>query len=355
MFPLKAVNLLETPAKTASALRVLADPFDRHVSYLRLSLTDRCNFRCTYCFTDTAFRFRPRAEILTFEEIERIVQTFCDMGVVRLRFTGGEPTLRRDLHRLIERLAKMPTLEEGKSLKVVMTTNAFLLADMAADVAAAGVGEVNSSLDTLQEDRFQALTKSGKLSQVIAGIDAAIAAGLKVKLNTVALKGVNDDEFASLALFAWDRKLNLRFIEHMPMSGGEYYKDQQRVSAAEIRQQITAYFGLPLVPRDSKAAHGPARYWSQEGKSHRQIGIISPISENFCDTCNRVRISATGDLHPCLGYDQATSLRDLMRGGASNETLRRAISTTLAGKKARHDFQVNGQGGPRKSMISMGG
>lgn len=352
-------------------LAPLADGFSRRISYLRVSLTDRCNYRCTYCMPGEGMVFRPRQEILTFEEIERLVRIFAGMGVRRVRLTGGEPTVRTDVVELVGRIAAIDGIDA-----VVMTSNGHRMPELAAPLARAGLRGVNISIDSLDPERFRALTRRGDVGRVIAGIDAARAAGLSVKLNIVALKGQNDAEVAALCAFAWERGVVPRFIEHMPMSDGQLYAVDQQLTAAEIRQAVEAHFGLPLVPDGpAEAATGPARYWrlseplaepSSDALSGgdgaqaaaaavRKVGIISAMSEHFCDTCNRLRLSAVGDLHACLGYDDATSLRDIVRSGGSDDDVRAAIRAAVGVKRAGHEFQSTGAGGPSKHMIAIGG
>jgi cyclic pyranopterin phosphate synthase len=335
----------------------LSDGFARRISYLRVSLTDRCNYRCTYCMPGEGMVFRPRQELLTFEEIERLVRIFAGLGVRRVRLTGGEPTVRADVVTLVERVAAIDGIDA-----VVMTSNGHRMPELAAPLARAGLRAVNISIDSLDPGRFHALTRRGDLDRVIAGIDAARAAGLEVKLNIVALKGTNDDEVAALCAFAWERRVVPRFIEHMPMSDGQLYSVAQQLTAAEIRQSVEAHFGRPLVADEqSRSAHGPARYWRLDdgdgpaGAPVRELGIISAMSEHFCDTCNRLRLSAVGELHACLAYDDAISLRDVMRGGGSDDDVRAAIRASVTGKRAGHEFQSTGGGAPTKHMIAIGG
>jgi cyclic pyranopterin phosphate synthase len=332
-------------------LAVLADRFERRIDYLRISLTDRCNYRCTYCMPEEGVAVRPRAEILTFEEIEQLVRVFVTVGVRRLRLTGGEPTIRKDMVQLVARLSSVPGIDE-----VVMTTNGHLLADLAAPLRDAGLAEVNVSIDTLDRDRFRALTRRGDLDRVVAGIDAAIAAGLAVKLNAVALRGVNDGELADLCRFGWERGATPRFIEHMPMSDGALYTQGRLLPAAEIRAAIAVALSADVVPADraEDRPRGPARYF-RVLPGDREFGIISAMSDHFCATCNRVRLTATGDLHACLAYDDAVSLRDLLRGGADDTALRAAITGAAAEKRQGHDFQLAGAGAPRKHMVAIGG
>jgi cyclic pyranopterin phosphate synthase len=326
----------------------LVDGFARRIRYLRVSVTDRCNYRCVYCMPAEGVELRARDEVLAFEELERLIRVFAALGVRRVRLTGGEPTVRKGVVDLVARVAAVPGIEA-----VVMTSNGHLLPDLAAPLAAAGLREVNVSLDTLDPVRFRAMTRRGELERVIAGIDAARAAGLKVKLNAVALRGVNDDEVAAICAWAWARGITPRFIEHMPMSDGAVYAAGAHLPAAAIRAAVEAAFGGPLVAREGAPTEGPARVLALP--DGRALGIISAMSEHFCATCNRLRLTSTGELHTCLGHDDATDLRTLLRGGAPDADLRDAIVRAVAGKREGHTFRLDGAGGPRKHMIAIGG
>jgi len=328
----------------------LLDGFSRRIRYLRVSVTDRCNYRCTYCMPEDIgkeIEFQPRSAVLTFEEIEEILRVFASLGVRKVRLTGGEPTVRHGIVDLVRRVAAIPGIEQ-----VVMTTNGHLLADLAAPLRSAGLHAVNVSLDTLDADRFDAITSRGDLSRVLAGIDAAIAVGLGVKTNAVALEGINGGELVPLCEDAWRRGAVPRFIEHMPMSGGALYDQAIGISAAAIRSTIEGALG-PLVRADAGGPDaGPARYWALASDPAKQVGIISAMTEHFCDDCNRLRLTATGDLHACLGHDDATSLRDVLRTGGTREDLIRAIAGAVSGKRAGHVFDSNA---PTKHMIGIGG
>jgi GTP 3',8-cyclase len=328
--------------------KTLIDSFARRVRYLRVSVTDRCNYACTYCVPEDGIDHQARADVLTFEEIERVVALFVQLGVERVRLTGGEPTVRAHVTELVARLhAHVPTL--------VMTSNGHRLPELAQPLAAAGLAEVNVSIDTLEADRFARLTTRGDLARVIAGIDAAIAAGIRVKLNAVALADENQHELAALCQFAWARGVAIRFIEHMPLSGGQLYQPDRELSAATIRATLAQALG-PLTPiTTDRQSVGPARYWCVDGDRQRRFGIISAMTEHFCDDCNRVRVTADGALHACLGHDEAVSLRQLMRAGASDDELHRAIAFALSGKREGHEFQRTGAGAPGKHMIAVGG
>jgi GTP 3',8-cyclase len=332
----------------------LVDVFARRIRYLRVSVTDRCNYRCSYCMPEElgdALQFHAKSAVLTFEEIERLVTIFAGLGVRKIRLTGGEPTVRKGIVELVHRIAAVPGIEQ-----VVMTSNGHLLADLAAPLAAAGLTAINISLDTLDAERFAAITSRGDLARVLAGVDAAIAAGLRVKTNAVALRGTNDGELVALCRYAWSRGAVPRFIEHMPMSGGQLYQERTELTAAQIRAAIEAELG-PLVPATSRREGdaGPARYWALATDSRCEVGIISAMTEHFCDDCNRLRLTATGDLHACLGHDDATSLRDVMRRGGSDDDVIRAVAGSVVGKRAGHAFQRTGDGAPKKHMIGIGG
>jgi cyclic pyranopterin phosphate synthase len=346
--PAPAVGAAPVPPGERLDLTTLVDRLSRQVRYLRVSLTDRCNLRCTYCRPDEGHSHGPREAVLTFEELERVVAVFARLGVRKLRLTGGEPTVRAGVVELTGRLARIPGIEQ-----VVMTSNGLRLPELAAPLAAAGLVGVNVSLDTLDPARFAQVTGGGQLERVVAGVDAAVAAGLVVKLNAVALRGVNHDEVAALCQFAWARGATMRFIEHMPMSGGALYATAQQVTAAELRAAASALG--PLVPAPAGRDPGPARTYWVGGDPARTVGFISAMTEHFCDACNRVRLTASGDLHACLGHDDAVSLRELVRGGAGDDGIVAAIAASLAGKRAGHEFETSGAGGPDKHMIALGG
>lgn len=330
----------------------LVDGFARRIRYLRVSVTDRCNYRCTYCMPEELGEdlvFEPRSALLTFEELERVVGIFAKLGVRKVRLTGGEPTIRKGIVDLVGRIARAPGIDQ-----VVMTTNGHLLDELAVPLAAAGLQAVNVSLDTLDADRFTQLTGRGDLARVLVGIDAARAAGLRVKTNAVALHGVNDREIVALCEYAWSRGATPRFIEHMPMSGGQLYARDAELTAAQIRDAIEAAVGA-IVPAESGRDAGPACYWAVAGDPTREVGVISAMTEHFCDDCNRLRLTATGALHACLGHDDAVSLRDVMRRGGSDDDVVGAIASAVTGKRAGHGFERSGAGGPQKHMIGIGG
>jgi cyclic pyranopterin phosphate synthase len=343
------------PPRAAAVTPAPGGPFvdglGRRVSYLRVSVTDRCNYRCTYCMPGEVDH-RPRPELLTFEELVRLVGVFAGLGVRRVRLTGGEPTVRREVVELVRKLAGLAGIDA-----VVMTSNGHRLPELAAPLAAAGLRGVNVSVDSLEPARFARITGGGDLGRVLAGVDAARAAGLTVKLNAVALAGVNEDEVPALCEAAWARGTVTRFIEPMPMSGGALYDPARLLTAARIRAAVERAFG-PLEPADDpagRAHHGPARYWRLVDDPRREVGIISAMSEHFCDRCNRLRLTADGALHACLGHDDAVSLRDVLRSGGGDDDVQAAIAGALGAKRAGHGFLVGGEGGPAKHMVAIGG
>ena len=291
----------------------------------------------------------PREDLLSFEEIARIVRVFASIGVKRVRLTGGEPTLRSHVADCVRLVKNVPGIEQ-----VVMTTNGHRLPELANELIDAGLSQLNVSVDTLDAAKFAAITRRGDLGRVLAGIEAAHA--IPLKLNVVALKGFNDGEVGALFDYAWQRNIVPRFIEWMPMSDGQLFAPGQLLAAAEIRTLVELHTGITPVPEDSASLSlgiaGPARYWRI---GENRFGIISAMSEHFCDTCNRVRLTAVGKLHTCLAYDDATDLRSILRAGGSDDDLLGAIRDAVAGKRQGHDFKRDGCGGPQKHMVSIGG
>jgi cyclic pyranopterin phosphate synthase len=343
---------------TAEALGgPLVDPSRRVIDYLRISVTDRCNYRCAYCMPEDGTAHVARADVLSFEEIAAIARAFVALGVRRLRLTGGEPTVRRDLPALAQMLRAIPGVDD-----LALSTNGHLLNELAAPLRAAGVDRLNVSLDTLDADRFRRVTGRGDLARVLAGLEAARAAGFSpIKINVVAIKGFNDDELDTLCAFAWERGFVPRFIEQMPMAEGRMYVEGALLSAAAIRDAVAAaHPGARVVPDEAPGpGAGPARYHrvvtgDEGGGLVRRFGIISPMTEHFCDTCNRARLSAAGALHACLAHDDAVDLRGPLREGGEAAVVQ-AIRAAISRKRDGHEFQLVGIGGPRKSMVQIGG
>ena len=330
----------------------LVDGHARRISYVRVSLTDRCNYRCTYCMPEEGVALSPKSEVLTLEEIARLVEALTAVGVRRVRLTGGEPTVRHGLVDLVARLSALP-LED-----LALTTNGHTLAETAAELKRAGLGRLNISIDSLDAARFKSITRWGDLGRVVAGVEAARAVGFRgTKLNVVALAGFNDHELPALCEWSWARDLVPRFIEWMPMSDGQLFAPGSFLAAAEIRRILERAFG-PLVADDGAGVPGvgPARYMRVAGGAPgRRFGVISAVTEQFCDTCNRVRLSATGKLHTCLARDEEVDLRGPLRAGATVDDLIGLVRGAVAVKVQGHTFETSGCGGPRKHMVSIGG
>ena len=312
----------------------MIDPFGRSITYLRVSLTDRCDFRCVYCMTEQP-EFLPKAEILTLEEIERVCAAFMRKGVERIRITGGEPLVRRGAIGLIERLGGW--LGGGGLKELTLSTNGGQLVRFARPLAAAGIKRINVSLDTRDPEKFRAITRWGDLSKVLAGIDAALEAGLKVKINTVALKGVNEDELAELIVWAHGRSMDLTLIETMPMGGIDADRVEQYLPLSIVRAALAQRF--TLVDTDYRSG-GPARYVGVAETGGR-LGFITPLTHNFCENCNRVRLTCTGTLFMCLGREDAADLRGPLRASADHEMLDEAIAAAIARKPKGHDFMID--------------
>ncbi len=337
-----------------TTLPVLSDGFARRVTYLRVSLTDRCNYRCHYCMPEEGVALAPKADVLTFEEVERVVRALMTLGVRRVRLTGGEPTVRKDLVELVARLAALG-LDD-----LAMTTNGQLLAGLAAPLKRAGLTRLNVSVDTLDAERFHTITRRGDLRAVLDGLDASRAAGFTgTKLNAVVMGGVNDgDDLAAICRYAWARDFVPRFIEFMPMSEGALFQPGEFTPAAAIRARLERDFG-PLVADDGQGVPGvgPARYRRVQAGAFAgaRVGIISAVTEPFCETCNRMRLTATGRLHTCLALDDDVDLRGPLRAGASDDALLDHVRAAVAAKKEGHAFTSCGAGAPRKHMVAIGG
>lgn len=312
---------------------MLTDRFGRQINYLRLSVTDRCDFRCVYCM-DEDMTFLPRQQVLTLEEMLQVASAFVALGVKKIRLTGGEPLIRNNVLWLAEHIAALPGLDE-----LVLTTNGSRLAAMAQPLRDAGVSRLNISLDSLDARRFHELTRYGRLDDVLNGVDAALAAGFRrIKLNSVILRGRNDHEVMDLVRFALDRQMDISFIEEMPLGAiTEHDRARVFVSSDELRSLIGQELPLQAL-RDSTG--GPSRYWQVPGGVSR-IGFISPHSHNFCGDCNRVRLTAEGRLLLCLGNEHSVDLRAVLRAGGDVEVnLDTAIRAAMAIKPERHEFNL---------------
>jgi len=313
--------------------RPLIDGFGRRVSYVRVSVTDRCDLRCVYCMAEH-MTFLPKAEVLTLEEIDRIASAFVALGTRKLRLTGGEPLVRKGLMTLVERLARH--LATGALDELTLTTNGTRLAEFAPQLAAAGVRRINVSLDTLKPDLFRSLTRGGDLAKVLAGVAAARDAGLAVKINTVALAHDNAAEIPTLIQWAHGQGMDLTLIETMPLGEVEADRTDQFLSLATVRRELEGYWRLEDLPLSTG---GPARY-VRIAETGGRLGLITPLSHNFCEACNRVRLTCTGTLHTCLGRDDAADLRAVIRSGADDAGLVTAIRAAVDAKPKGHDFHI---------------
>lgn len=326
----------------------LVDRFGRQIDYIRLSVTDRCDFRCVYCMTED-MTFLPRNQILSLEELHQVAKAFTELGVKKIRLTGGEPMVRRDVMCLVERIGQLPGLEE-----LLLTTNGAQLQKFAAPLKAAGVNRINISIDSLDTDRFKRISRVGKLENVLVGIEAARAAGFnRIRLNSVIMRGYNEDEILPLADFAIDRGIDIAFIEEMPLGEASDHKREETTCSNDwVRSVIEEKYDL--LDSAEKTA-GPSRYTKVVGMQSR-IGFISPVSHNFCEDCNRVRVTAEGRLLLCLGNEHSVDLRAVLRNeGSSHNDLKLAIIAAMDLKPERHYFYDHDHTQPVRLMNVTGG
>ena len=316
----------------------LIDPFARAITYLRVSVTDRCDFRCVYCMSEN-MQFLPKKELLTLEELDRMCSTFIDLGVKKLRITGGEPLVRRDIMTFFQGMSRH--LDSGALEELTLTTNGSQLSRFAEPLYAAGVRRVNISLDTLNEEKFARVTRWGSLVQVLKGVDAALAAGLKVKINAVALKDFNEDELITMTQWCAERDISLTWIEVMPMGDlGNEDRVGQYWALTDLRKQLAQHYTLTEL---TERTGGPARYVRLE-ETGQKIGFITPLTHNFCESCNRVRLTCTGDLYLCLGQEDMANLRAPLRNYPNdNAPLQDAIRAAIGIKPKGHDFDYSRQ------------
>ena len=312
----------------------MVDPFGRTVSYLRVSVTDRCDFRCIYCMSEH-MTFLPKKDLLTLEELDRLCSAFVSKGVRKLRITGGEPLVRKNIMWLFRALSRH--LKSGALEELTLTSNGSQLPKYAQELADLGVRRINISLDTLNANRFKAVTRWGDSSQVMAGVDAADKAGLKIKLNAVALKGVNEDEFDDLIRFAHGRGMDLTLIETMPMGEIDGDRTDQYLPLSLVRARLMERWTLVDIPYRTG---GPARYVEVKETGGR-VGFITPMTHNFCESCNRVRLTCTGTLYMCLGQDDAADLRAPLRMSSDDALLSEAIDEAISRKPKGHDFVID--------------
>jgi len=313
---------------------LMIDPFGRSIDYLRVSVTDRCDFRCVYCMAEN-MAFLPKKDLLSLEELDRLCSAFVDKGVRKLRLTGGEPLVRKDVMTLFRSLSRH--LSSGALDELTVTTNGSQLARYAADLAALGVRRINVSMDTLDAAKFRAITRWGDLADVLRGIDAALAAGIHVKINAVALKGVNEDEIEDLIAWAHGKGMDISFIEVMPLGDIEPSRLDQYLPLSVVRARLMERWTL------TESAHrtgGPARYVTVK-ETGGLVGFITPMTHNFCESCNRVRVTCTGTLYMCLGQEDAADLRAPLRASEGNDLLYAAIDRAIARKPKGHDFIID--------------
>jgi cyclic pyranopterin phosphate synthase len=331
-------------------LTPLRDSYDRVISYLRVSVTDRCDLRCAYCMPER-MQFLPKADVLTLEELDRLCATFVERGVRKLRLTGGEPLVRRGILDFIEGLSRH--LRTGALDELTLTTNGVALAEHAQALYAAGVRRVNVSLDSLDRETFARIARRDKLDAILAGIAAARAAGLTVKINTVALKEDNARELPHIIQWVHGQGMDITLIEPMPMGEIDGERASQFLSLRDVRSELESYWTLTDTPEQTG---GPARY-ARIAETGGRIGFITPLSHNFCEACNRVRLTCTGVLYTCLGQEESTDFRPLLRNGASDGAVHAAIDDAIAAKPKGHDFAVehlNRPASPRRMSVTGG-
>ena len=315
----------------------LIDPFNRTITYLRVSVTDRCDFRCVYCMSEN-MNFLPKADLLTLEELDKMCSAFISQGVEKLRITGGEPLVRRNIMEFFESISRH--LKTGDLKELTLTTNGSQLHRFAEKLSEIGIKRINVSLDTLNEQKFSKITRWGRLSQVLKGIDAALAAGIKIKINTVALKDFNEDELEEIVQWCANRKMDLTFIEVMPMGDiGNENRLNQYWPLSDLRKKLSETW--TLYDTDEQTG-GPARY-VRLNETGQKIGFITPMTHNFCESCNRVRLTCTGELYQCLGQEDQVDLRKILRNHSDTEPLIQAIHNAISKKPKGHDFDYSRQ------------
>ena len=315
----------------------LIDPFNRAITYLRVSVTDRCDFRCVYCMSEN-MNFLPKADLLTLEELDKMCTAFISQGVEKLRITGGEPLVRRNIMEFFNSISRH--LKTGALKELTLTTNGSQLHRFAEQLAEIGIRRINVSLDTLNEEKFSQITRWGRLVQVLNGIDAALASGIKIKINTVALKDFNEDELEEIVKWCANRKMDLTFIEVMPMGDiGNENRLNQYWPLSDLRKRLTKTWTLKDTDEQTG---GPARY-VRVYETGQKIGFITPMTHNFCESCNRVRLTCTGELYQCLGQEDQVDLRKVLRKNSEIEPLLEAIHNAISKKPKGHDFDYSRQ------------
>ncbi|MBC7283219.1 GTP 3',8-cyclase MoaA [Hoeflea sp.] len=312
----------------------MMDPFGRSVTYLRVSVTDRCDFRCTYCMAEN-MTFLPKKDLLTLEELERLCTVFVEKGVRKIRLTGGEPLVRKNIMHLVRQLGRH--IDAGRMDELTLTTNGSQLARFAPELYDCGVRRINVSIDTLDPDKFRKITRWGELDKVLEGVRAAQAAGLKIKINAVALKDFNDTEIPEMLRWAHGQGMDMTVIETMPMGEIDEDRTDQYLPLSQLRSNLERQFTLDDIPFNTG---GPARYVRIK-ETGGKLGFITPMTHNFCESCNRVRLTCTGTLYMCLGQDDASDLRGPLRASEGNELLSAAIDEAITRKPKGHDFIID--------------
>ncbi len=330
----KRLHMSDTTIGLATRPTAMIDPFGRTISYLRVSVTDRCDLRCFYCMSED-MTFLPKADLLSLEELDRLCSAFIAKGVRKLRLTGGEPLVRRNVMSLIRSLSRH--LDSGALDELTLTTNGSQLARFANELHDCGVRRINVSLDTLDPAKFKTITRWGDINKVLDGIEAALAAGIAVKINAVALKNVNEDEIPALMEWAHGKGMTLTLIEVMPMGDIGEGRIDQYLPLSLLRTRLAANYTLADLP---ESTGGPARYVSV-GETGGKLGFITPMTHNFCESCNRVRITCTGTIHTCLGHEDASDLRKPLRASTDNELLNATIDRAIGTKPKGHDFIID--------------
>jgi cyclic pyranopterin phosphate synthase len=328
----------------------LIDKFGRQINYLRLSVTEHCNYRCFYCRDDEHTPNCKREDILSYEDIEKIVQLFAQLGIIKVRLTGGEPLLRRGIAKIAKLISRIDGIND-----VPLSTNAHLLAKFAGKLYQNGINRVNISIDSLIPERFEKVTRGGDLSEVIKGIDAAIQAGMHpIKINMVAMRGVNEDEIESMIDFAIDKSIDIRFIETMPIGSAGIEALTQHISKKDILAKINKHLNNQLTSIASNKTAGPAHNFKIKG-TNSTVGIISAVSNNFCQTCNRIRLTAKGDLILCLGQQDSISLRDAVRSDLTDNEIKSMIINAINKKPEKHEFNSVIDNISNRQMVEIGG
>ena len=328
----------------------LIDPFNRRITYLRVSVTDHCNYRCHYCRDEDHLTNTARDDLLSYEELARIVRLFSELGITKVRLTGGEPLLRKDILKLATMLGEIPGIDD-----IPLSTNAHLLSPIAKQLQTAGINRVNISIDSLNQNRFKQITRGGDLDKVIQGIDAAIDSGMSpIKLNMVVMRGVNDDEIEAMIVFAIQRKIDIRFIETMPIGTAGIDAVDHHYSEAAILKRIRTHLANHLVATKAKQTAGPAKSYLINN-TNTSVGTISAVSNNFCSSCNRVRLTAKGRLILCLGQENSISLRDLLRLGKSDNEIKNMIVNAINKKPEKHEFDTDIDNIDGAQMVEIGG